>query len=244
MNYVNLGKTGLKVSRICLGCMSYGAPATGNLKPGSHAWALNEDESGPFFRQAIELGINFFDTVNVYSGGASEEVLGRFLKANVRREAVVIATKVHGVNARRPQRPWSLSQSHLLRTRPEPPPSADRLCRPLPDSPLGLRNPDRRSSRGAARCGEIRQGALHRRLVHVCVAIHQSAVSRRPSRLDPSRYHAESLQPALLRRRVRDDPPFASLRVEAYGEEKPVGEEKPYEIEKMDAYRTRRRAGD
>jgi aryl-alcohol dehydrogenase-like predicted oxidoreductase len=97
MDYVNLGKTGLKVSRICLGCMTYGAPATGALRPGNHAWALNEEESQPFFRQALDLGINFFDTANVYSGGASEEVLGRFLKANTRREAVVIATKVHGV---------------------------------------------------------------------------------------------------------------------------------------------------
>ncbi|HUI44508.1 MAG TPA: aldo/keto reductase [Nitrospirota bacterium] len=97
MNYVNLGKTGLKVSRICLGCMSYGVPATGEFKPGSHAWTLNEEESKPFFRQALNLGINFFDTANVYSGGASEEVLGRFLKANIRREAVVIATKVNGV---------------------------------------------------------------------------------------------------------------------------------------------------
>ncbi len=97
MDYVNLGKTGLKVSRICLSCMTYGAPATGALRPGSHAWALNEDESQPFFRQALDLGINFFDTANVYSGGASEEVLGRFLKANTHREAVVIATKVHGV---------------------------------------------------------------------------------------------------------------------------------------------------
>ena len=97
MDYVNLGKTGLKVSRICLGCMTYGTPATGALRPGSHAWALNEEESQPFFRQALDLGINFFDTANVYSGGASEEVLGRFLKANTRREAVVIATKVHGV---------------------------------------------------------------------------------------------------------------------------------------------------
>ena len=97
MNYVNLGKTGLKVSRICLGCMSYGAPATGKAKPGSHAWALNEEESDPFFRQALDLGINFFDTANVYSGGASEEVLGRFLRANIRRESVVIATKLHGV---------------------------------------------------------------------------------------------------------------------------------------------------
>lgn len=97
MDYVNLGKTGLKVSRICLGCMTYGAPATGELKPGSHAWALSEEESQPFLRQALELGINFFDTANVYSRGESENVLGRFLKANTRREAVVIATKLHGV---------------------------------------------------------------------------------------------------------------------------------------------------
>jgi len=97
MDYVNLGKTGLKVSRICLSSMTYGAPATAPPRPGSHSWALNEEESQPFFRQALDLGINFFDTANVYSGGASEEVLGRFLKTNTHREAVVIATKVHGV---------------------------------------------------------------------------------------------------------------------------------------------------
>jgi aryl-alcohol dehydrogenase-like predicted oxidoreductase len=97
MHYVNLGRTGLKVSRICLGCMTYGAPATDTSLGGRHAWALEEAASQPFLRQALDLGINFFDTANVYSGGASEEVLGRFLKANVRREAVVIATKVHGV---------------------------------------------------------------------------------------------------------------------------------------------------
>jgi aryl-alcohol dehydrogenase-like predicted oxidoreductase len=98
MDYINLGKTGLRVSRICLGCMSYGEPALADKpKPGSHAWALNEKESDPFFRQALDLGINFFDTANVYSAGASETVLGRFLKANVRREAVVIATKVNGL---------------------------------------------------------------------------------------------------------------------------------------------------
>jgi 1-deoxyxylulose-5-phosphate synthase len=97
MEYVRLGKTGLKVSRICLGCMTYGAPVTGKPKPGSHNWALNEEESAPFLRQALDLGINFFDTANVYSAGASEEVVGRFLKANARRESVVIATKAHGV---------------------------------------------------------------------------------------------------------------------------------------------------
>ena len=102
MDYINLGRTGLKVSRICLGCMTYGEPATGELKGGRHAWALNEEESRPFFRDALDLGINFFDTANVYSSGASEEVLGRFLKANTRREAVVIATKVHGVMREEP----------------------------------------------------------------------------------------------------------------------------------------------
>jgi 1-deoxyxylulose-5-phosphate synthase len=97
MNYVNLGKTGLKVSRICLGCMTYGSPATGEAMGGRHYWAMNEEESRPFLRQALDLGINFFDTANVYSSGDSEIVLGNFLKANTRREAVVIATKVHGV---------------------------------------------------------------------------------------------------------------------------------------------------
>jgi 1-deoxyxylulose-5-phosphate synthase len=97
MEYVNLGKTGLKVSRICLGCMSYGVPPAGELRPGSQAWSLNEEESQPFFRQALELGINFFDTANVYATGSSEELLGRFLKAHARREDVVIATKVNGV---------------------------------------------------------------------------------------------------------------------------------------------------
>ena len=94
MDYINLGKTGLKVSRICLGCMSYGEATTGEPKNGRHAWTLNEEDSHPFFRQALDLGINFFDTANVYSGGIGEEVLGRFLKANTRRESVVIATKV------------------------------------------------------------------------------------------------------------------------------------------------------
>jgi aryl-alcohol dehydrogenase-like predicted oxidoreductase len=97
MEYVNLGRTGMKVSRICLGCMTYGEPATGELKPGRQAWALNEEDSKPFMKQALDLGINFFDTANVYSSGASEVVLGNFLKANVRRESVVIATKVQGL---------------------------------------------------------------------------------------------------------------------------------------------------
>ena len=97
MEYRNLGKSGLKVSRICLGCMTYGKPPAGQeVGPGRHAWTLSEAESRPFFVQALDAGVNFFDTGNVYSSGASEAVLGRFLKEHVRREAVVIATKVQG----------------------------------------------------------------------------------------------------------------------------------------------------
>ena len=89
MRYVTLGKTGLKVSRICLGCMSYGSKKW-------REWVLDEAESLPFFRQALDAGINFFDTADMYSDGASEEVTGRALKKlGVRREEVVIATKVY-----------------------------------------------------------------------------------------------------------------------------------------------------
>ena len=103
MEYGSLGRTGLRVSRICLGCMTYGkAPAGDETKPGRHAWTLNEEESRPFFRQALDAGVNFFDTANVYSSGASEEVLGRFLKENARRESVVVATKVQGVMRQEP----------------------------------------------------------------------------------------------------------------------------------------------
>jgi 1-deoxyxylulose-5-phosphate synthase len=91
MEYVKLGRTGLEVSRICLGCMSYGDPQRGN-----HAWTLSEQDSRPFIRKALGHGINFFDTANVYSDGSSEEILGKALHDYTTREEVVIATKVHG----------------------------------------------------------------------------------------------------------------------------------------------------
>lgn len=90
MEYVRFGNTGLEVSRICLGCMSYGEPDRGN-----HAWTLSEEKSRPFIKQALELGINFFDTANVYSDGSSEEIIGRALNDFSTREEVVIATKVN-----------------------------------------------------------------------------------------------------------------------------------------------------
>lgn len=91
MEYVRLGSTGLKVSRLCLGCMGFG-----DAQRWVHQWVLNEEQSRPVIQKALELGINFFDTANVYSLGASEEILGRALKDFAAREDVVIATKVHG----------------------------------------------------------------------------------------------------------------------------------------------------
>ena len=106
MDYVNLGSTGLKVSRLCLGCMSYGDQSW-------RRWILNEDDSRPFFRQALEGGINFFDTADIYSHGASEAVTGRALRDFARRDEVVLATKLFnrmgpGANQR------GLSRKHIL----------------------------------------------------------------------------------------------------------------------------------
>ena len=91
MTTTRLGRTGLEISRICLGCMSYGVPERGN-----HPWTLGEAASRPFLKKALDLGINFFDTANVYSDGTSEEIVGKALLDYARRGEVVIATKVHG----------------------------------------------------------------------------------------------------------------------------------------------------
>ncbi len=91
MKYTKLGRTGLDVSRICLGCMSYG-----DASRGGHQWVLDEEESRPFVRRALEAGVNFFDTANVYSAGSSEEFLGRAVRDFANRDEVVIATKVCG----------------------------------------------------------------------------------------------------------------------------------------------------
>jgi aryl-alcohol dehydrogenase-like predicted oxidoreductase len=88
MNYTNLGKSGLKVSRICLGCMNYG------LKE-EREWGLDEEQGRPFIKRALELGINFFDTANMYGTGRSEQVVGRALREFAKRDEVVIATKVY-----------------------------------------------------------------------------------------------------------------------------------------------------
>jgi len=106
MQYVNLGKSGLKVSRICLGMMSYGTSKWRD-------WVLDEDDSRPFIQRALELGINFFDTANAYSAGVSEEVTGRALKDFAKREEVVIATKVYFPYNDKPNQ-GGLSRVHII----------------------------------------------------------------------------------------------------------------------------------
>ena len=108
MEYVKLGRTGLTVSRVCLGCMSYGDPARGN-----HAWTLDEAVSRPFLARALDLGINFFDTANVYSDGSSEEIVGKALLEMTSRDELVIATKVHG-RMRPGANGDGLSRKHIL----------------------------------------------------------------------------------------------------------------------------------
>jgi len=106
MQYVNLGKTGLKVSRLCLGCMSYG---TSQWRP----WVLDEEPSRAFIQQALELGINFFDTADMYSNGVSEEVVGRALRDFARRDQVIITTKVYNRMGAGPN-DRGLSRKHIL----------------------------------------------------------------------------------------------------------------------------------
>ena len=108
MDYVNLGKTGLKVSRICLGTMTYGTSQW-------REWVLNEAESRPFIKRALELGINFFDTADMYSLGVSEEVVGRALHDFARRDEVVIATKVYNPMGSGPN-DRGLSRKHIMQS--------------------------------------------------------------------------------------------------------------------------------
>ncbi len=109
MEYVRLGNTGLKVSRICLGTMTYGKPND------RWKWALNEDESRPFIKKALELGINFFDTADIYSFGASEEIVGSALRDYARRDEVVIATKVFNQMSKDPN-DGGLSRKHIMKS--------------------------------------------------------------------------------------------------------------------------------
>lgn len=109
MKYVNLGSTGLQVAPMCLGCMSFGVPDRG-----THAWTLDEETSRPFIRQAVETGINFFDTANSYSDGTSEEIVGRALREFTRREETVLATKVFFTDRLRDPNVGGLSRKAIM----------------------------------------------------------------------------------------------------------------------------------
>ncbi|CAI1059190.1 aldo/keto reductase [Serratia grimesii] len=108
MNYVRLGNSGLKVSKLCLGCMTYGEPS---WRP----WVLQEDQARPFIRAALESGINFFDTANIYSSGESERILGRALKDFARRDDIVIATKAFFPMSEQPNN-HGLSRKHIIQS--------------------------------------------------------------------------------------------------------------------------------
>ena len=176
MEYVNLGNTGLRVSRVCLGMMSYG-------KHESRPWALDEAEAEPIVRRAVEGGITFFDTADVYNGGQSEVVTGRVLPQAL-RHARGVRRRDEGARAddARRERPRPLAQAHPRLDRRVAAAARARLRRPLPDPPLGPADADRGDDGGAARRRRGRQGALHRREQHVRLAVREGAVGREDAR--------------------------------------------------------------
>ena len=178
MEYTYLGHTGVKVSRLCLGCMSYGDP---QWRP----WVLDKEAALPFFRRAVEQGINFFDTADMYSLGASEEITGAALREFANLEECVVATKVF--NAMSPGPNMSgLSRKHILQGCEA---SLKRLGlevnRPLPGAPFRSAHADRRNARRARPIGAARQGALYRGQFHRGLAICAGIVIFRAARLGP-----------------------------------------------------------
>ena len=194
MEYTRLGSSGLEVSRITVGCMSWGDGGIGRPRGRS-----DESFAEQTVRAALDAGVNFFDTANVYSGGTSEEYTGRSLWKHVDREDVVLATKVF-----MPMRPGpngrGLSRKAILQ---EIDASLSRLGTDYVDlyqihrwDPM---HPGRGDHGGAARRREGGQGALSRGVVDVCLAVRQGAARGAQPRLDAVRVHAEPLQPDLPR---------------------------------------------
>ena len=145
MDYVKLGNTGLDVSPICLGCMSFGSAEGWVHNP----WALDEEASRVIIKRALELGVNFFDTANVYAYGNSEEILGRAMKDYARRDEVVIASKVFSPMRKGPNG-GGLSRKHILSQIDQSLKRLGGFYRPLHHPPLGLPHPDRRDHERAA----------------------------------------------------------------------------------------------
>jgi 1-deoxyxylulose-5-phosphate synthase len=173
MEQVRLGHSGLKVSRIALGCMSYGDPARG-----LHSWTLDEEVSQPFFQQAVELGITFWDTANVYQAGSSEEFVGRAIKKYASREEIVVATKVSGKMHDGPGGS-GLSRAAIME-------QLDASLRRLDTDYIDLylihrfdpRHPCRGDDGGAARRRRGWEGPLSRCVVDERLAVRQDAARR------------------------------------------------------------------
>ena len=198
MDTVRFGKTGMQVSRLCLGCMTYGSPKW-------REWILPEEASRPFIREALEKGITFFDTADVYSQGASEEILGRALKEYAKRTEVVIATKVHGAMGPGANAKGLVAQAYPRSDRRLAEAPRNGLRRSLPDPSLRSGDADGGDDGGAERRRARRQGALYRRVVDVCVAIRPHDRHRPRPRPRRIRLDAELLQPRLSRGRAGDD---------------------------------------
>ena len=196
MQYVNLGETGLRVSRVCLGMMSFG-------RHESREWALDEAAAEPIVRRAVEGGIIFFDTADVYNGGQSEVVTGRAAPQALRdTRGVRRRDEGAGEDDARGERPRPLAKARPRLDRRFASAARARLRRPLPDPPLGRRDADRGDDGGAARRRQGWEGALHRRQQHVRLAVREGAARR----VDALRLDAEPLQPDLPRGGAGDDP--------------------------------------
>ena len=197
MDYVRLGSTGLKVSRLCLGCMTYGSKKWRD-------WVLDEDESRPFFRRALEAGINFFDTADMYSVGVSEEVTGRALKEFATRDRVVIATKVFNPMGDDPNQ-RGLSRKHIHD-------AIDASLRRLGTDYVDLYQIHRfdydtpieetlRALDDVVRAGKALYIGASSMFAYQFAKMLAASDAQRPGAL---RQHAESLQPGLSRGRARD----------------------------------------
>ena len=209
MDYTRLGSSGLKVSRSRSGCMSFG---TGEH---AHGWALDDAAAAPVFRQAVELGITFWDTANIYSLGTSEEVVGRAIKEYSRREDVVLATKV---NFRMHDGPGGsgLSRKAIME-------QVDASLRRLGTDYVDLyqihrfdpATPVEETMEALHDVVKAGQGALPRGVVDVGLAVRDDAARRRPGRVDALRLDAEPVQPAPARGGAGDVRPARRTRASA-----------------------------
>ena len=200
MKYGPLGRSGLIVSRICLGGNSWGAK-------GRRGWGkFDEAEAPAYFKRALDVGITFFDTADNYNAGRSEEIMGATLMKMVKREEIVLSTKV-GIRQSPAPNDVGTGRKHLMASidaAAQAP--ADRLHRRLPGPPARSAHADGRDHVLARPARALGQGALHRRLDHAGLQVRPDGDDRRLEGLCPADRHAEPLQHDPARGRARDEP--------------------------------------